>query len=82
VNVHVRPAGVRLALRDAAGATLDGRALDAWYVLAAGERAYAVELPAEACGRAAWVEVEVEAGAKPLRVSTALSPGACSAPTR
>jgi fimbrial chaperone protein len=76
-NVHVRPSAVRLVFRDAAGAALETRALEAWYVLAGGERAYSVVLPAETCRRAASATVEVDVGAKPLRAEAAVDPSGC-----
>lgn len=77
-NVHVRPSAVRLVLRDASGAEVERRAVDAWYVLAGGERAYAVELAAESCRRAISAAVEVELDGRPLRADAALAGERCA----
>jgi len=52
-TVRLRPTSVTLALSAKDGARVYERTLDAWYVLAGGERVYAVEVPPDACARAA-----------------------------
>jgi len=76
-TVRLRPLGARFALVAADGKLLFEKVLDAWYVLAGGERVYEVEVPADACARAA----EVVAAAT-LETSTieARAPGGCSGP--
>jgi fimbrial chaperone protein len=76
-NVRLRPTTVKLALLDAAGAPLLERTVDAWYVLAGGERIYEVEVPPAECGKAAEVVVTaaLEAG-----VLEARAQGACRDP--
>jgi len=78
-SVRLRPAEVRLTARGADGRTLFARALDAWYVLAGGERRYQVELPAESCPavRSVAVEVALGTGQAPLRAEGRLAEGAC-----
>jgi fimbrial chaperone protein len=76
-TVRLRPTAVTLALRAKDGATVLERTVEAWYVLAGGERVYEVELPAEACAKAAEVVVTaaLDAGAIEARAQ-----GACRAP--
>ncbi|WP_242343675.1 fimbrial biogenesis chaperone [Anaeromyxobacter terrae] len=76
-TVRLRPRSVSLALVAADGARLFERSLEAWYVLAGGERVYEVEVPAEACARAATVvaSAALERGAIEAR-----APGACRDP--
>jgi fimbrial chaperone protein len=76
-NVHVRPSAVKVVGRDEAGAAVLERSLDAWYVLPGGERAYAVELPAEDCRRLRALAVEVLLPHGPLRAEAAATPAAC-----
>lgn len=59
-SVRLRPAAVTFALVAKDGARLLERPLDAWYVLAGGERIYEVEVPPDVCARAA--EAVVTAG--------------------
>jgi len=76
-TVRLRPLAVRLTLVAADGAIVFERALDAWYVLAGGERLHEVEVPADACARAAEVVVvaTLEAGKIEARAA-----GACGGP--
>jgi fimbrial chaperone protein len=76
-TVRLRPTEVTLALRAKDGAAVLERPLDAWYVLAGGERVYEVELPADACAKAAQVVVTaaLDAGAIEARAQ-----GACRGP--
>jgi fimbrial chaperone protein len=77
-NVHVRPSAVKLVARDAAGATVAERALDAWYVLAGGERAYTLELAADDCRRVRSLAVEVGLARGPLRAEASAAPAGCA----
>jgi len=76
-TVRLRPASVKLALRAADGSAVHERSLEAWYVLAGGERIYDVELPPAACAEASEVVVTaaLETGAIEARAQ-----GACRAP--
>ena len=76
-TVRLRPAAVSVALLAADGARVFEKALDPWYVLAGGERVYEVEVPAEACARAAAVvaSAALERGAIEARAA-----GACRGP--
>jgi fimbrial chaperone protein len=76
-NVRLKPSAVKLQLRDEGGAAVLERTVDPWYVLAGGERVYEVELPPEACAKAAEVLVSaaVDAG-----VLEARARGACREP--
>jgi hypothetical protein len=76
-NVHVRPSAVRLLLLDAGGQPVETRSLEAWYVLAGGERVYSVPLPAETCRRVRSLAVEVDLAPAPLRAAAAAVPAAC-----
>jgi fimbrial chaperone protein len=71
-SVRVRPTGVTLALVDADGARLAEKSLEAWYVLAGGERIYEAEVPADACARAreAVAVAAVEGGAIEARIAS------------
>jgi fimbrial chaperone protein len=76
-NVRLRPLSVKLALVSATGQPVFEKRLDAWYVLARDEVRYDVEVPADACAKAAEVIVTaaLEAGAVEGRAR-----GACLAP--
>jgi fimbrial chaperone protein len=77
-TMHIRPLGVRLSGTDRDGNHVLGRGLDAWYVLAGGERDYEVELPKEACPRVAKLTVEAVLGEKErITAELAVAPGAC-----
>lgn len=52
-SVRIRPSAVTLTLLSADDQPLLERSLEAWYVLAGGERVYEIEVPAGACARAA-----------------------------
>jgi fimbrial chaperone protein len=58
-NVHVVTKTVRITGLAASGKTVLEGALDGWYVLAGGTRAYALPLPAERCPEVTTVVVEV-----------------------
>jgi len=76
-TVRLRPRSVRLALLAADGTSVLERSLDVWYVLAGGERVYEVDVPAEACARAATV---VATAALERGVLEARAAGACRDP--
>jgi len=79
-TVRLRPAEVRLSGRGSDGRTLFARPLDAWYVLAGGERRYEVALPVAECGalRSLAVEVTLATGQPPLRAERPVAEGACA----
>jgi fimbrial chaperone protein len=76
-TVRLRPTAITLALVGAGGERLAEKTLEAWYVLAGGERIYDTDVPAEACARAAEVvaTAAVEGGAIEQRIA-----GPCRAP--
>lgn len=76
-TVRLRPLGVRLVLAAADGGVVFEKALEAWYVLAGGERAYEVEVPPDACARAAQVVVSATLDSGTIE---ARAPGACRGP--
>ncbi len=57
-TVHLRPVEVRLEGRDAGGSAVLARAVEAWYLLAGGERDLEVALPAAECRKLATLAVE------------------------
>jgi fimbrial chaperone protein len=71
-TVRIRPTGVTLALVGADGTKLAERTLEAWYVLAGGERIYEAEVPADACAaaREAIAIASVEGGAIEARIAS------------
>lgn len=76
-TVRLRPSGVALALVGADGKRLEEKSLEAWYVLAGGERIYEADVPADACGHAAAAvaTASLEVGAIEQRLA-----GPCRAP--
>jgi fimbrial chaperone protein len=78
-TVRLRPRAVTFALAAKDGARVLEKALDAWYVLAGGERVYEVELPADACARATGGAAVVEVALEQGRIE-ARSADACRAP--
>lgn len=76
-TVRLRPLDVRLSLVAKDGAVTFERALDAWYVLAGGERIHEVEVPADACSKASEVVVVAELEARKIEARAA---GACRGP--
>jgi fimbrial chaperone protein len=76
-SVRVRPSAVKLALVAADGSPVLEKTLDAWYVLAGGQRIYEVELPEGACAGAATAvaSATLESGAIEARAA-----GACRGP--
>ena len=76
-TVHVRPTAVKLVGLGSDGKPLFERELPAWYVLAGGTRAYAVEIPKEGCAALREVEASVELSRDVLRAK-APAPGACA----
>jgi fimbrial chaperone protein len=61
-SIHIRTSEVRVLLADAQGSPLFEKRFEGWYVLAGGDRLYEVELPREACRRAASVTALAAAG--------------------
>jgi fimbrial chaperone protein len=77
-TVHVRPSAARLIARDRAGETVHVVPLDAWYVLAGGERAWEAEIPAVRCGDVRAVTAEVALQRETLRTTVETPAGACA----
>jgi len=77
-TVRVRPSRVRLEGRGADGKALFARDLDAWYVLAGGERRYEVPLPAERCAEVRALAVEAALEKEVLRARAEAPGGACA----
>ncbi len=71
-TAHVRPSSVRVIASDTAGNPAWGRDLDAWYVLAGGERTYEVEVPRSACDAVREVAVAVTLEHEVLRARAAV----------
>lgn len=76
-TVHVAPPEVRVRGLDAGGGVVWERALESWYVLARGVRAYAIELDPRTCGATARIAVDVQAAAHTAAERLDLPPGAC-----
>jgi fimbrial chaperone protein len=76
-TVRLRPNAITLALVGADGKRLAEKTLDAWYVLAGGERIYEADVPADVCASAAEAvaSVALEGGAIEQRIA-----GPCRAP--
>jgi fimbrial chaperone protein len=76
-NVRIRPPAVKLVAEDAAGKAVHEQPLEAWYVLAGGERRYSVALPPEHCAGVRSVTIEVALAKEPLRARAAMPQGGC-----
>jgi fimbrial chaperone protein len=76
-TVRLRPSAITLALVAADGKRLAEKTLDAWYVLAGGERIYEADVPPDVCASAAEAvaSVALEGGAIEQRIA-----GPCRAP--
>jgi fimbrial chaperone protein len=77
-TVRVRPSRVRLEGLSADGAQLFAKDLEAWYVLAGGERRFEVALPAETCGKVRTLAVEAALEKEVLRARAQAPGGACA----
>ena len=69
-TAHTKARAVRLVAEGADGHVLFEQALSAWYVLAASERVYAVNLPPDACAAVRRLVLSVETGDAVLRTTT------------
>jgi fimbrial chaperone protein len=76
-TVHVRPTSVKVVGLDAAGKQVVERELNAWYVLAGGERRYQAEIPKESCGAVREIEVQVTIPREVLRAKVQ-TPNPCA----
>ncbi len=78
-TVRLRPQEVRLVLKAPDGKVAFEKVLDAWYVLAGGERVYDVEVPPEACARGEEIAAVaiLEAGTLEARTT-----GSCGGPAQ
>jgi fimbrial chaperone protein len=77
-TVHVRPSAAKLVARNAAGETLHEVPLDAWYVLAGGERVWSAELPRARCAEVRSLSAEVVLARETLRATQETTAGACA----
>jgi len=77
-NVRIRPTAVRLSFRDSGDHAVVEKDLNAWYVLAGGERAYTVDLDPAACPRASAAVVVVQLESGELTARAPLSATACA----
>jgi fimbrial chaperone protein len=77
-TVRIRPSQVRLEGLGADGRALFARDLDAWYVLAGGERRWEVPLPGEACAKVRALSVEAALEKEVLRARAEVPGGACA----
>ena len=59
-NVHFLLQSVRVKAFDAKGAAVFEKDVEGWYVLAGGTRAWEVEIPKDACGKAKVLTVAVD----------------------
>ncbi|HSN91594.1 MAG TPA: fimbria/pilus periplasmic chaperone [Anaeromyxobacteraceae bacterium] len=76
-SVRIRTTEVLVTVADAAGATLFQKRFDGWYVLAGSDRLYDVEIPREACRKAAQVTAVATAD-QPLQATARIASGACA----
>ncbi len=77
-TVHLRASSVKLAATDADGKLLLESDLQAWYLLAVGERDYQVEIPREICARVREVRVTVAWEREVVSARKAAPEGACA----
>jgi fimbrial chaperone protein len=78
-NTRLSPGTVKIEGLDAQGKQVLTAAADVWYVLAGGERALEVALPADGCARVRTLAVEVPAGdASSVRARVETPGGACA----
>jgi fimbrial chaperone protein len=77
-TVRVRPSQVRLAGLSADGRPLFSSPVEAWYVLADGERQWEVPVPPEACPGLRSLEVEAALDGEVLRARAEVPGGACA----
>jgi len=76
-TVRVRPSRVRLEGLGVDGKAVFARDLDAWYVLAGGERRFEVPLPAGRCAEVRALAVEAALEKEVLRARVEAPGGAC-----
>jgi fimbrial chaperone protein len=76
-NVRLRGSSIRVVVSDRAGKPLLEKSYPEWYVLAGRDRLYEIDLPREACARAATVTA-IAAGETPIEASQPVASGACA----
>jgi fimbrial chaperone protein len=77
-SVRLRPEAVLVSGRDADGELVFERSLEAWYVLAGGERIFELEAPRDRCARVRSLSAEVKTEAGVLTAQAATAGGACA----
>lgn len=65
-NVHFVVRSILVKGRNGKGEEIFSKEMNGWYVLAGASRVYATEIPPEACGSLAGVEIEVDTDKIPL----------------
>jgi P pilus assembly chaperone PapD len=76
-NAHVLAQDAVVLARDAAGATVVSRTLDAWYVLANGTRTFDVPMTPAECGRVHDISIVVHAPRRPDLTRSFGKPASC-----
>jgi fimbrial chaperone protein len=76
-NAHVRTTAVKLALHASDGKILVEHPLDAWYLLAGGERRYELPMSTQGCAGARTATVTVEHDGGPVQRAFPLPADAC-----
>jgi len=77
-SFHFMPRDVRVRGLDQAGAAVLDQKLDAWYVLAGGERVFDLEIPANGCARIRSFVVEAQLPNSTLKETLQAPDGACA----
>jgi len=77
-NVHLRVRTVLVQGKDGAGKIVFTKELSGWYLLAGAQRAYAAEVPADACREIARVDVEVRTETLSFSGNLVADPSMCA----
>lgn len=77
-TVRIRPSQVRLEGLAADGSAVFSASVEAWYVLAGGERRFEVPIPAGRCGEVRAIAVEAALEKEVLRARAEAPGGACA----
>jgi fimbrial chaperone protein len=76
-NVHLSPQAIRVKGYDAAQKSVFERDLEAWYVLAGGDRAFEVDLPKADCSKIKTLTAEFQTEQTTLKETIDIPQGAC-----